>query len=104
MGGGTGGDGVCIVRKNTRASIEDVRVWGGGGGMTELDDKSYKEPTYGRKKNIIFTASASVSEQKEHFMLSSSSPSLIPHLQKTLQAGGPRRGEGVNVSRFLSQR
>lgn len=36
-----------------------------------------KEP-----KNTIFTASASVSEQKEHFMLSSS-PSLITLLQKT---------------------
>ncbi len=36
-----------------------------------------------KKINIIFTASASVSEQIEHFMLSSSSssPSLIPHLQ-----------------------
>lgn len=44
------------------------------------------------KINTIFTAS--VSEQKEHFMLSSSS-SLIPHLQTTLQASGPRRfGEG----------
>lgn len=64
-----------------------------------------------RKENTIFTSSASVSEQKEHFMLSSS-PSLIPHLlkKKTLQAGGPRRylggvevGGGINFSRFLSQ-
>lgn len=57
----------------------------------------------GKKINNIFTASASVSEQKEHFMLSSSSRSLVPHLQKTLQVSGPRRYGGINVSRLLSQ-
>lgn len=48
-----------------------------------------KEPKILEKINTVFTAS--VSEQKEHFMLSSSSSSLIPHLQTTLQASGPRR-------------
>lgn len=52
-----------------------------------------KEPKILEKINTVFTAS--VSEQKEHFMLSSSSSSLIAHLQTTLQASGPRRfGEG----------
>lgn len=57
-----------------------------------------------RKENTIFTSSASVSEQKEHLMLSSS-PSLIPHLlkKKTLQAGGPRRYlGGVEVGGALT--
>lgn len=49
-----------------------------GGEMTEVDERNKK----GGEKNTIFTASASVSEQKEHFMLSSS-PSLRTHLQKT---------------------
>lgn len=64
-----------------------------------------------RKENTIFTSSASVSEQKEHFMLSSS-PSLIPHLLKKKDSagrwskevfGGCRGGGGINFSRFLSQ-